>query len=70
METISSINMAEEVKMVLADNGGYIVKYGEYVKTGNGEYDNRTYVCREEIFAEKELDGAIKRMKELTKDED
>jgi hypothetical protein len=65
------MNMAEEVKMVLADNGGYIVKYGEYVKTGNGEYDNRTYVCREEIFAEKELDAAIKRMKELTtKDED
>ena len=62
--------MVDEVKLVLANNGGFIVKYGEYIKTGSGEYDNRTYACREEIFAEKELDGAIKRMKELTKDED
>ena len=61
----------EEVKLILADNGGFIVKYHEYIKSGESEYESRIVKCREEIFSEKDLNAAISRMKELTnKDED
>jgi predicted ribonuclease toxin of YeeF-YezG toxin-antitoxin module len=59
------------VKLVLADNGGFIVKYEVMEKRpGASEYEPMVYASKEEIFAEKDLNAAIGRMKELNEEDE